>query len=107
MRKRNHEGAAARPRLLVLVDESNIGSSVRTAPGEVTLWFSQNLEASFSSATVSNSSGARVDQGARVAGSVIRVRVRSLPPGTYRVNWRVLSVDTHTTEGNFTFRVGE
>ena len=31
MRKRNHEGATARPRLLVLVDESNIGSSVRTA----------------------------------------------------------------------------
>ncbi len=30
MRKRNHEGAP-RPRLLVLVDESNIGSSVRTA----------------------------------------------------------------------------
>ncbi len=30
MRKRNHEGAA-RPRLLVLVDESNVGSSVRTA----------------------------------------------------------------------------
>src|SRR5919202_4447830 len=28
MRKRNHEGAA-RPRLLVLVDESNVGSSVR------------------------------------------------------------------------------
>src|ERR1051326_2030394 len=31
MRKRNHEGARARPRLLVLVDESNISSSVRTA----------------------------------------------------------------------------
>lgn len=31
MRKRNDEGAAARHRLLVLVDESNIGSSVRTA----------------------------------------------------------------------------
>jgi len=30
MRKRSHEGAA-RPRLLVLVDESNVGSSVRTA----------------------------------------------------------------------------
>jgi uncharacterized LabA/DUF88 family protein len=30
MRKRNHEGAA-RPKLLVLVDESNIGSSVRSA----------------------------------------------------------------------------
>jgi uncharacterized LabA/DUF88 family protein len=31
MRKRNHEAPAGRPRLLVLVDESNIGSSVRTA----------------------------------------------------------------------------
>src|SRR5690349_24692785 len=31
MRKKNPEGATARPRLLVLVDESNIGSSVRTA----------------------------------------------------------------------------
>src|SRR6201987_5991338 len=30
MRKRNHEGAA-RPRVLVLVDESNVGSSVRKA----------------------------------------------------------------------------
>ena len=31
MQKRDHEAAAARSRLLVLVDESNIGSSVRTA----------------------------------------------------------------------------
>src|ERR1044071_9652439 len=31
MQKKNHEGAAARPRLLVVVDESNIGNSVRTA----------------------------------------------------------------------------
>ena len=29
MQKKNHEAAAARPKLLVLVDESNIGSSVR------------------------------------------------------------------------------
>jgi hypothetical protein len=26
---------------------------------------------------------------------------------TYRVNWRVLSVDTHTTNGNFAFQVGQ
>jgi uncharacterized LabA/DUF88 family protein len=31
MQKRNHEGPTARPRLLVLVDESNVGSSVRNA----------------------------------------------------------------------------
>jgi len=35
------------------------------------------------------------------------VSLRAAGTGTYRVNWRVLSVDTHTTEGNFTFQVGE
>ena len=33
----------------------------------------------------------------------------SLPPGlnagTYKVVWRVVSVDTHVTEGSFTFQV--
>ena len=28
-----------------------------------------------------------------------------LPAGTYAVRWRVLSVDTHVTEGDFTFQV--
>jgi copper resistance protein C len=38
--------------------------------------------------------------------SVMRIAVKPLPPGTYKVRWRVLSVDTHTTEGSFSFRVG-
>ena len=33
-------------------------------------------------------------------------RIPDLPPGTYKVIWRVLSVDTHRTQGDFTFRVG-
>lgn len=84
-----------------------VGSTVRAAPREVTLWFSQKLEPSFSSAQVQNASGARVDQGAQVSGMQIHVPVRALSPGTYRVRWKVLSVDTHTTEGSFTFRVGQ
>jgi copper resistance protein C len=83
-----------------------VGSTVSTAPREVSMSFTQQLEPAFSSAQVYNSSGARVDQGrARIAGSVMRVSVRALPPGTYRVRWKVLSVDTHTTEGSFTFEV--
>jgi copper resistance protein C len=91
------------------LDHANprVGSTVRTAPREVTLWFTQKLEASFSSAQVTDSSGARVDQGARVSGMQMHVPVRALSPGTYRLRWKVLSVDTHTTEGNFTFRVGQ
>jgi copper resistance protein C len=82
-------------------------STVRSAPPEVTLWFTQKLEPSFSSAQVLDASGARVDQGARVDGMQIHVSVNALPPGTYKVHWRVLSVDTHTTEGSFSFRVGQ
>jgi methionine-rich copper-binding protein CopC len=90
------------------LDHANprVGSTVRSAPGEVTLWFTQKLEPAFSSAQVRDASGGRVDQGARVDGMQIHVPVKSLPPGTYKVHWRVLSVDTHTTEGNFSFRVG-
>jgi methionine-rich copper-binding protein CopC len=36
----------------------------------------------------------------------LRVPLKPLPPGTYKVIWRVLSVDTHRSQGNFTFRVG-
>jgi methionine-rich copper-binding protein CopC len=37
--------------------------------------------------------------------TLLWVSLPSLAPGTYRVTWRVLSVDTHVTEGDFTFEV--
>jgi len=36
---------------------------------------------------------------------LLRVSLPVLPPGAYRVTWRVLSVDAHVTEGDFTFDV--
>jgi copper resistance protein C len=87
--------------------EPRVGSKVATAPTEVALFFSQNLEAAFSSIEVSDANGARVDQGkAKISASTMRVGVKPLPPGTYKVRWQVLSKDTHTTEGNFSFTVG-
>ena len=44
---------------------------------------------------------------ARVSGNQMSVSLRSGGSGTYHVNWHVLSVDTHTSEGNFTFQVGQ
>lgn len=83
--------------------------SVRNAPREVTIWFSENLERSFSSITVVDSSGSRVDQGDSQVDSrnrkIMRVTLKPLAPGRYKVNWRVLSVDTHKTEGSYNFRV--
>jgi copper resistance protein C len=100
-------GAAAHAHAFLDHANPRVGSTVRSAPREVTLWFTQKLEPSFSSAQVRDASGARVDQGARTEGMQLHVPVKPLPPGTYKVHWRVLSVDTHTTEGSFSFRVGQ
>ena len=84
-----------------------VGGTVASAPHEVALTFTQNLESSFSSVQVTDSNGARVDQGkAQISGNTMRVGLKSLSPGTYRVRWHALSVDTHKTEGSFTFTVG-
>jgi len=84
-----------------------VGSTVATAPHEVVLTFTQNLEPAFSTAQVIDSGGARVDAGkADVSGNTMRIGLKSLPPGSYKVHWHALSIDTHSTEGNFTFHVG-
>lgn len=86
--------------------EPRVGSTIPSAPKEVVLFFSEKVEPAFSSVEVSDANGARVDQGKpRVSGTTMRIGLKPLPPGNYRVRWHVLSVDTHTTEGNFTFQV--
>ena len=86
--------------------EPRVGSTVPTAPRELALFYTQNLEPAFSSVEVSDGNGARVDLGKpTISASTMRVGLKPLPPGTYRVRWHVLSVDTHTTQGSFTFHV--
>ena len=88
--------------------EPRVGNTVAAAPHQVTLWFTQKLEVAFSSVTVTNAAGERVDTGkARVSGNQLSISLRPGGAGTYHVTWRVLSVDAHTTDGNFTFQVGQ
>jgi methionine-rich copper-binding protein CopC len=100
-------GTAAEAHAFLDHAEPRVGSTVPTAPRELSLSFTQKLEPAFSSAEVSDANGARVDLGKpSVSASVMRIRLKQLSAGTYRVRWHVLSVDTHTTEGSFTFNVG-
>ena len=89
--------------------EPRVGSTVKSPPSQVRAWFTQNLEPAFSTLEVVNERGERVDKGPAKADtadpSLLQVPLKPLGPGTYRVKWRVLSVDTHVTEGDFTFRV--
>src|SRR6476660_6318564 len=76
-----------------------VGSSQPTGPREVTLWFTQKLEPAFSAVEVRNESGAVMSSGKaqvdRGDPTQLHVALKPLPPGTYKVIWRVLSVDTH------------
>jgi len=85
------------------------GSTIKPAPSEVVLSFTEKLEPKFSSIEVRDGKGAAVQTGKAHTGggaAELRVALKPLPPGTYKVIWRVLSVDTHRTNGSFTFRVG-
>jgi copper resistance protein C len=74
------------------------GSALSAAPQEVTLTFTDPLEAAFSSLRVTDANGVEVSQGkAQVNGNVMRVSVKPLSAGIYKVNWRAVSTDTHKT----------
>ena len=90
------------------LDHANplVGSTV-SAPHEVRMWFTQALEPKFSSAQLRSSGGAVVGSG-HVDGAdskEIVIPVHGLAPGQYKVFWKILSVDTHRTEGSFGFEV--
>jgi hypothetical protein len=86
-----------------------VGSSVPAPPPLVTLWFTQDLEPAFSGVTVTNEAGQRVDLGNAHIGqgrpAELQIGLKPLAPGTYLVSWHVVSVDTHPTEGTFTFEI--
>ena len=100
-------GAAAGAHATLDSASPTVGSTLASAPKEVVLTFTSKLEPSFSSIEVKNASGAAMQTGkASVSGTQMRVALKALSPDTYTVNWKVLSVDTHRTQGNFTFKVG-
>jgi copper transport protein len=86
---------------------------LRTAPTEVRLWFSEDLNPALSSAVVVNSHNQRVDTGnAHVSSSdptELDLGLKAnLPPDVYVVVWRSVSnVDGHVLRGSFLFTIVE
>jgi len=89
--------------------EPAVGSTVQTSPGEVRVLFTEKIEPALSTVQVFDASGREVDKRDvhldRSNQSLLRVSLPQLRPGTYKVVWRVVSVDTHVTKGSFTFRI--
>ena len=104
-------GATAPARSHAFLDHASpaVGSTVHGPPPRLELSFTQELEPAFSTVQVFDQDRRRQDKGdAKVDPrdpTRLRVSLPPLAPGRYRVEWRVLSVDTHVTEGDFTFVV--
>ena len=84
------------------------GAELRVPPQAVRLLFTEAVEAHFSSIEVHNAAGVRIDAAnphSDSAPKALAVDLPNLPPGTYTVIWHATSVDTHRTEGKFTFSV--
>ncbi len=85
------------------------GSVMREPPERVTLWFSQRFEPGFSNIRVFDTKDEPVHLGEAEVDQTrprqLSIALPRLPPGTYQVRWRVLSVDTHVSEGHFAFDV--
>ena len=78
-------------------------------PERVQLWFNERLEPAYSHVSVWNHEAQRVDAGdtqvAPAQPTRLSVSVPPLPAGPYKVKYRVLSVDGHVAESEFTFTV--
>lgn len=88
-----------------------VGASLAAGPSEIRLTFSEAVEPKFSSVALTRDDGSAVASGASGEGADPRTLVlrlgRPLPPGVYKVQWKAVSVDTHRTEGSFSFQVGK
>ena len=85
-----------------------VGSTVAEAPRQVVIDFTEGIEPAFSSITVQDQTGTRVDTGgARLVGgdTHLMVGLKPIGPGTYTVRWHATATDTHKTQGRFRFTV--
>jgi len=75
----------------------------------VRIWFTEAIEPRFSSIQVFDAAGKQVDKKDTHSDpsnrSLLQVSLPPLGPGTYKVVWRVMSLDTHVTNGDFRFQV--
>ena len=90
--------------------EPKDGETLKVAPGEIRMWFTEPIKVGLSTFEARNEAGKQIDQRDLHADEKQSALVRlSLPAdlsaGTYKVTWSAVAQDLHVTKGNFSFRV--
>jgi methionine-rich copper-binding protein CopC len=99
----------ARAHAFLDTSEPAVGATVNAPPAQVKIWFTERLQHAASTIQVFDATGREVDrQNVKVNEKneqLMTVSLPKLPPGTYKVVWSAVALDTHHTHGDFTFTV--
>ncbi|HEY3888750.1 MAG TPA: copper resistance CopC family protein [Caulobacteraceae bacterium] len=88
--------------------EPRVGSSLAAPPAQIRLWFTQGLEPTLCVVKVDGPAGfggAEPQAAGADPHELVVVLRKPVPAGRYVVHWRVVSVDSHMTQGDFSFQV--
>ena len=83
------------------------GATLKEPPSEVRIQFTEAIEMAFSAVTVVGPNKEVFSQGKlrKLADDTVAISLKPLLAGNYTVEWQVLSVDTHVTEGVLRFTI--
>jgi hypothetical protein len=94
-----------------LTSETPAADSSAAAPKELRLVFSEGVEASFSKVSLSKDGTEVAVKSIATEGTdkktLVVTPAAPLAAGNYKVEWHVVSVDTHKSEGHYSFKVGQ
>ncbi|WP_027923309.1 copper homeostasis periplasmic binding protein CopC [Pseudomonas sp. URMO17WK12:I12] len=94
-----------------LKGQTPAADSTVSAPAELRLEFSEGVEATFTKVTLTKDGAAVPVKSLATEGSdkktLVVTPAAPLTAGTYKVEWHAVSVDTHKSEGAYSFNVGQ
>jgi methionine-rich copper-binding protein CopC len=91
--------------------EPAAGSAATTAPKQIQITFNEAVIPKFSGLELKDQAGKLIATGKTAVDpahkNVLIVPIgEELPPGTYKVEWHVVSEDTHREKGSYAFSLG-
>lgn len=84
------------------------GQTLSSAPSEVSIKYDAPIEHLFANLQVLDAAGNNKAVGQPQVSSdgyTLSVKLNGLKPGNYTVRWSVVCIDTHHTQGSYTFSV--
>jgi methionine-rich copper-binding protein CopC len=94
-----------------LKSETPAANSTVSAPTELRLMFSEGVEAAFTKVKISKDGASVAVKSLATEGSdkktLVVTPAAPLSAGAYTIEWHAVSVDTHKSEGTYSFKVGQ